>query len=55
MNYVEVENIDAAIGQATATGATIALAKTPVPGGPVIAILIDPQGNLFGLLEPPKA
>lgn len=53
MNYVGVESIDAIVEKATATGATVALPKMPVPGGRAIAVVIDPQGNLFGLMEEP--
>jgi predicted enzyme related to lactoylglutathione lyase len=51
MNYVGVESVDGAIEKATALGATVALPKMPVPGGRAIAVVIDPQGNLFGLME----
>jgi predicted enzyme related to lactoylglutathione lyase len=51
MNYVGVEDIDATIEAATRLGATVALPKMPVPGGHAIAALVDPEGNLFGLLE----
>ncbi|WP_406695286.1 VOC family protein [Singulisphaera sp. Ch08] len=51
LNYVGVDNIDASIEKATTMGATVALPKMPVPGGRAIAVVIDPQGNLFGLLE----
>ena len=53
MNYVSVDSIDAILEKATATGATVALPKMPVPGGRAIAVMIDPQGNHFGLMEEP--
>lgn len=53
LNYVGVASIDTSISKATAMGATIALPKMPVPGGRAIAVVIDPQGNLFGLMEEP--
>jgi predicted enzyme related to lactoylglutathione lyase len=53
VNYVEVESIDAAIEKATTMGAIVALPKMPVPGGRAIAALVDPQGNLFGIMEQP--
>lgn len=51
MNYVEVESVDASVEKATKLGATVALPKMPVPGGRAIAALIDPEGNIFGLME----
>jgi predicted enzyme related to lactoylglutathione lyase len=47
MNYVDVPDIDEAIGKATALGATVALPKMPVPGA-------GAQGNLCGLWEQAK-
>jgi len=51
MNYVNVGSIDTVIEKATQLGATVALPKMPVPGNRAIAAIIDPQGNIFGLLE----
>ncbi len=53
MNYVGVDNIDTIIAKATASGATVALPRMPIPGGRAIAVLHDPEGNLFGLMEEP--
>jgi uncharacterized protein len=50
-NYVDVASIDAALVKATALGATVALPKMPLPGVGTIAAVIDPQGNVCGLLE----
>ncbi len=51
MNYIGVGSIDAALEKATGMGATVALPKMPVPGGRAIAAVIDPEGNMFGLME----
>jgi predicted enzyme related to lactoylglutathione lyase len=51
MNYVGVESIDRAIEQAKKLGAQVALPKMPIPGGGAVAAIIDPQGNVCGLLE----
>ncbi|WP_422928991.1 VOC family protein [Singulisphaera sp. PoT] len=53
-NYVDVASIDEAVEKATALGARVALAKMPVPGGRSIAALVDPEGNIFGLIEGPE-
>jgi predicted enzyme related to lactoylglutathione lyase len=50
-NYVNVEQLDATLSQATALGAKICLGKTPVPGMGWIAVATDPQGNPFGLWQ----
>jgi predicted enzyme related to lactoylglutathione lyase len=51
MNYVSVPSIDAAIEKATKLGAKVARPKTPVPGIGAFAAIVDPQGNVCGLLE----
>lgn len=51
MNYVDVENIDAAIENAIKLGGQVALPKTPVPGVGAVAAIKDPDGNICGLWE----
>lgn len=51
MNYVAVASIDAALERATALGAQVAMAKTPIPGVGAVAAILDPQGNPCGLWE----
>lgn len=51
MNYVGVASINATIEQAAALGGQVALPKMPVPGGRALAVIVDPQGNMIGLLE----
>ncbi|MGQ0627913.1 MAG: VOC family protein [Phycisphaerales bacterium] len=51
MNYVSVEDIDAAITKALELGASLALPKTPVPGVGAFAAVVDPQGNICGLWQ----
>src|SRR6266545_1671022 len=48
-NYVDVENIDAALEKAVALGAKVALPKSPIPGVGAIAAIMDPEGNICGL------
>jgi uncharacterized protein len=51
MNYVDVGSIDQAIDKAETLGAKLALPKIPIPGIGAIACMIDPEGNMFGLVE----
>lgn len=51
MNYVDVASIDAALEQAVALGARVALPKMTVPGVGAYAAIIDPEGNICGLWE----
>jgi predicted enzyme related to lactoylglutathione lyase len=54
-NYVDVEDVNAALEKAKALGASVALPKTPVPGMGWFALAFDPQGNPFGLWMSDKA
>jgi hypothetical protein len=49
---VGVENLDAALERAAAHGAVVALPRQPVPGVGWLAYLLDPDGNLVGVMEP---
>lgn len=55
VNYVDVVDIDAAIRTLTTSGAAIHQPPADVGGGKVIAVLKDPDGNLFGLSQSPHA
>jgi uncharacterized protein len=50
LNYVDVANLDATIEKATTLGAQLAMRK-PIPTVGEIACLVDPEGNVFGLLQ----
>jgi uncharacterized protein len=50
MVYVQVPDLEAAIDRATGLGGKVALKPTAVPGGPTIAQIADPDGNLVGLI-----
>jgi predicted enzyme related to lactoylglutathione lyase len=50
-NYVEVESVDEYAEKAKKLGAREAMGKMPVPGMGFFAILIDPEGNPFGVWE----
>jgi predicted enzyme related to lactoylglutathione lyase len=47
--YAGVSDIAAAVNQARELGATIVSGPFPVPGGDLVAVLVDPSGIEFGL------
>lgn len=47
--YVNVDDLDAAIGRATRMGAKVLNGPMEVPGGARVAQLMDPQGAVFAL------
>ena len=49
---VEVDDLDRFLGQATAAGATIAVAKLAVKGVGWLAYCRDTEDNIFGLMQP---
>lgn len=49
--YVQVPDLSEAIEKATKLGGSVALPPTKVPGGPRLAQIQDPDGNLMGLIE----
>ncbi len=49
---VGVDDIDASIEKARAAGGTEALAKMDVPNVGLLAYYKDPEGNLFGMVQP---
>jgi predicted enzyme related to lactoylglutathione lyase len=54
--YVQVDDIDASLKRAEKLGGRTAMPpfKVPMPDGPTIAVLTDPDGNTVGLLKAPK-
>jgi uncharacterized protein len=52
--YVEVENIQACIEQATGLGGKMLVAPVSIPGGS-FAWIADPDGNTVGLWKPEAA
>ena len=52
--YIEVDDLDAALGRAKAKGAKVTKEPMSVPGGARIAQLTDPEGAAFALHESPK-
>jgi uncharacterized protein len=49
---VGVESLDATLGKVVPAGGSIALPRMAVPGVGWLAYAKDPDGNLFGMLQP---
>jgi uncharacterized protein len=49
---VGVESLDASLAKVVPAGGSIALPKMPVPGIGWLAYAKDPDGNIFGMLQP---
>jgi len=49
---VEVENIDETLKKIEELGGTVATDKMDVPGVGILAYRKDPEGNIFGVLQP---
>ena len=49
--YWHVDDIEAKLAEVTAAGATVKDAAKEVGGGRVVASVIDPDGNILGLIE----
>ncbi len=52
LTYFAVENADEAVAKATQLGGTIMREPTPIPTVGRFALINDPQGAGFGVLEP---
>ncbi|MEJ2272082.1 MAG: VOC family protein [Candidatus Bathyarchaeota archaeon] len=52
VNYIAIENIDEHLNKVTDLGGKILVPKQEVPTVGFIAVVIDPDGNQFGLLQP---
>ena len=49
--YWHVDDIEATLGAVTAAGATVKEPPSEVGGGRVVASVIDPDGNVLGLIQ----
>jgi predicted enzyme related to lactoylglutathione lyase len=49
---IEVENIDKTLEKIQKAGGTLATDKMDVPGVGILAYRKDPEGNIFGVLQP---
>ena len=52
VNYISVENIDEYIDKALTAGGKIIVSKQQIPKIGSFAIVADPEGNAFGLIQP---
>jgi predicted enzyme related to lactoylglutathione lyase len=52
--YVHVEDVEAALAAVEASGGHKAYGPFPIPDGSVIAHFADPEGNVIGIIQPPK-
>jgi predicted enzyme related to lactoylglutathione lyase len=52
VNTVGVANVDEAVATVTANGGQIALPKMAIPGVGWLAYGKDPEGNIFGMMQP---
>lgn len=52
MAYFQVADCDAAVARAREAGGKVHKETTPIPGTGRFAIIQDPQGAVFGILEP---
>jgi hypothetical protein len=49
--YVGVPNADAAVRTIQSLGGTVMVGPAEVPGGPIIAVVKDPEGHTFGIVQ----
>lgn len=49
---IEVPDLDIAVKDITANGGTVPVARHPIPGVGWLAYAKDPDGNLFGVMQP---
>jgi len=49
--YIQVADVNAALGSISSLGGRTILPETRVPGGPVIGLFHDPEGHLVGLVQ----
>jgi len=54
LSYFQTDDIDTITAKSTQLGGSTIVAPKPVPGVGRIAILADPQGAAFGLVEPSR-
>lgn len=51
VNTVDVESVDAAVASVEKSGGKVALPKTAIPGVGYLAYGVDPEGNIFGMMQ----
>ena len=49
---ISVDNVDSYLDKVKAAGGTVALEKMQIPGVGWLVYVKDPEGNIFGMLQP---
>lgn len=49
--YVSTTSIEESLGKAKKLGAKVLMPRTELPGGVILALFADPEGNPIGLVE----
>ncbi|MEZ4337824.1 MAG: VOC family protein [Sandaracinaceae bacterium] len=49
--YVSTPSIDASLEQAKGLGGKVLMPRTELPGGTILGMFSDPEGNAIGLVE----
>jgi uncharacterized protein len=49
--YVEVPDVEDALGNAESLGGTRLMGPEAVPGGPVLGMFTDPEGHVIGVVQ----
>jgi uncharacterized protein len=52
LDFAEVEDIDAVLAKVEKLGGKITMPKTDIPGVGLTAMILDSEGNLFGIWKP---
>jgi predicted enzyme related to lactoylglutathione lyase len=51
INTLSVASVDEAIAKVATLGGAVIMAKTAIPGTGYVAYCVDPEGNVFGIME----
>jgi len=51
--YASVDDLALSLKKAEKLGAKVVQPPTPIEGGPTVAMITDPEGHRFGLLQQP--
>ena len=49
--YMQVPNLQGTLDRAVSLGGKVTLPPTQIPGGPMIAMFADPDGNVSGVIQ----
>jgi predicted enzyme related to lactoylglutathione lyase len=52
VNTVEIQDLDGTLTRVTDAGGQVVVPRSPIPGVGWFAQFADPEGNLFGLMQP---